>query len=569
MTHCGTALRAVFFFLCFLSAQLLFVAWFLPYLVFLHRFSSLGPAIDAQRRFTRVPFRHPPTEFIAVTDLNNLEVWFVTGSQHLYGPEVLKQVEADSQGIVAGLNGTNRLPVSIVMKPVLTTPGAITDICREANSAPNCIGLVAWMHTFSPAKMWIAGLTLLQRPYAHLHTQFGRDIPWSSIDMDFMNLNQSAHGGREFGFICSRLRQNRKVIVGHWEDSAVQERLGVWTRAAAAWHDWRSAKIARIGDNMREVAVTEGDKVAAQIQLGYAVNGYGIGDLVQYVDAISLADVKQLCAAYDEQYAMASSLRANGDRRGALEEAARIELGLRAFLEEGGFAGFTDTFEDLHGLRQLPGIAVQRLMADGYGYGAEGDWKHAALVRAMKVMSSGLPGGVSFMEDYTYHFDPAGKKVLGAHMLEICPSIAAGRPSCEIHPLGIGGKEDPVRLVFEAASGPALNVSMVDMGNRFRMVVNQVDVIPSDQPLPNLPVARAVWVPQPDLDTAAAAWILAGGAHHTSFAQALSLEHMIDFAEMANIEVLTIDDTTRLHDFKNALRWNEVYYHLAGGFGGQ
>jgi L-arabinose isomerase len=500
-----------------------------------------------------------------VTDLDGLELWFVTGSQHLYGPEVLKQVEADSQAIVSGLSGGGMLPVRIVYKPVLTDATAIRNVCLEANQAANCIGLVAWMHTFSPAKMWIAGLTALQRPYAHLHTQFGRDIPWSSIDMDYMNLNQSAHGGREFGHICSRLRQNRKVIVGHWQDPAVQERLSVWTRAAAAWWDWQSAGIARIGDNMRDVAVTEGDKVAAQVHFGYQVNGYGIGDVVRYLDDVSQADVKQLCAAYDEQYTMAPSLKPDGDRRNALEEAARIELALRRFLEQGHFAGFTDTFEDLHGLQQLPGIAVQRLMADGYGYGAEGDWKHAALVRAMKVMSSGLAGGVTFMEDYTYHFDPAGKKVLGAHMLEICPSIASGQPSCEIHPLGIGGKEDPVRLVFEAASGPAINASIVDLGGRFRMVVNRVDVIPPDEPLPKLPVARAVWVPQPDLDTAAAAWIHAGGAHHTSFAQSVTLEHMIDFAEIAGIELVAIDDRTDLQALKNELRWNDVYYHLAHG----
>ncbi|MGM0487110.1 MAG: L-arabinose isomerase [Planctomycetota bacterium] len=499
-----------------------------------------------------------------MTDLESLEVWFVTGSQHLYGPEVLQQVEVDSRKIVTGLNHMGELPVKIVAKPVLTTPDSITHLCQEANAAPNCIGLVTWMHTFSPAKMWIAGLGALQRPYVHLHTQFGRDIPWSSIDMDYMNLHQSAHGGREFGFMCSRLRQNRKVIVGHWEDPVVQQQLGGWMRVAAAWHDSRSARIARIGDNMREVAVTEGDKVAAQIQFGYAVNGYGIGDLVQYVSAVSDAEIQRLCAEYDEQYTLVPSLRTGGDQHSALAEAARIELGLRAFLEEGGFTGFTDTFEDLHGLRQLPGLAVQRLMAEGYGYGAEGDWKHAALVRTLKVMASGLEGGVSFMEDYTYHFHPDGKKVLGAHMLEICPSIAATRPSCEIHPLGIGGKEDPVRLVFDAASGPAINVSMVDMGNRFRMVVNQVDVIPPDEPLPKLPVARATWIPRPDLDTAAAAWILAGGAHHTCFAQPVTIAHMQDFAEMADVEILAITDNTDTWTFKNQLRWNEAYYSGRG-----
>ncbi|MHB0959373.1 MAG: L-arabinose isomerase [Pirellulaceae bacterium] len=497
-------------------------------------------------------------------DYGKLEVWFLTGSQHLYGPQVLEQVEADSRTIVAGLNQAG-LPVKIVMKPVLTTPQAILNVCQEANSNARCIGLLTWMHTFSPAKMWIAGLTALNKPFAHFHTQFNRDIPWSSLDMDFMNLNQSAHGGREFGFICSRLRLNRKIIVGHWQDPDVQTRLSVWLRAAAARHDATSARIARIGDNMREVAVTEGDKVAAQIQLGYSVNGYGIGDLVKYIEATTDQQIKELCGEYDEQYTLEASLRPDGAQRAALREAARIEVGLRAFLEAGDFAGFTDTFEDLYGLRQLPGLAVQRLMADGYGYGAEGDWKHAALVRTMKVMSHGLDGGVSFMEDYTYHFHPSGNKVLGAHMLEICPSIAAGKPTCEIHPLGIGGKEDPVRLVFDARPGPAINASVVDMGNRFRMVVNKLDVVPPDQPLPKLPVARALWVPQPNLPTAAAAWILAGGAHHTSFAQALTVEHMEDYAEMADIEMLVIGDKTEISEFKKELRWNEVYYHLQRG----
>lgn len=499
-------------------------------------------------------------------DYQPWEVWFLTGSQHLYGPQVLEQVERDARAIAQGLGDSGNLPIRIIAKPVLTTPDAITEICLEANRAKNCVGLVMWMHTFSPAKMWIAGLSALTKPYAHLHTQFNRDIPWSSIDMDFMNLNQSAHGGREFGFMCSRLRQNRKVIVGHWEDPTVQRHLAVWLRAAAGWHDSRSARFARIGDNMREVAVTEGDKVEAQRRLGYSVNGYGIGDLVEWVDRVSDQEIDRQCREYDQQYAMAPALRPQGERRDALREAARIEIGLRAFLEAGRFAGFTDTFEDLHGLKQLPGLAVQRLMADGYGYGAEGDWKHAALVRAMKVMSHGLDGGVSFMEDYTYHFDPQGKKVLGAHMLEICPSIASDTPSCEIHPLGIGGKEDPVRLVFTAGTGPAINVSVIDLGNRFRMLVSELDVVPPDEPLPKLPVARAVWIPRPDLDTAAAAWILAGGAHHTSFAQSLTTEHLEDYAEMAGIELVTIGQQTRLTEFKKELRWNEVFYHLARGW---
>ncbi len=497
-------------------------------------------------------------------DYSPLEAWFVTGSQHLYGPETLKQVDEDSKAIVEGLNASGNLPVKLVFKPVLKTPEEISAVLREADAAPSCIGLVAWMHTFSPSKMWIGGLTRLRKPLCHLHTQFNRDIPWSTIDMDFMNLNQSAHGGREFGFICSRLRMNRKVVVGHWKEDGVQAKVAIWLRAAAAWHDSQSMKIARIGDNMRQVAVTEGDKVEAERRLGYAVNGYGLGDLVTHVDAVAEAQVDALCDEYTSEYMLMEGLEKGGTRHASLRDAARIELGLRAFLEEGGFHGFTDTFENLHGLKQLPGIAAQRLMADGYGFGAEGDWKHAALVRSMKVMAHGLPGGTSFMEDYTYHFDPAGRSVLGAHMLEICPSIAAGKPSCEVHPLGIGGKEDPVRLVFDSNTGPAVNATVVDMGNRFRMVVNVVDVIEPFEDLPNLPVARALWKPQPDLDTAAAAWIYAGGAHHTGLSLALTPEHLEDFASMAGIEFLLIDDATDLRQFRNELRWNDVAYQLGG-----
>jgi L-arabinose isomerase len=497
-------------------------------------------------------------------DYSPLEAWFVTGSQHLYGPETLKQVDEDSKAIVEGLNASGNLPVKLVFKPVLKTPEEISAVLREADAAPSCIGLVAWMHTFSPSKMWIGGLTRLRKPLCHLHTQFNRDIPWSTIDMDFMNLNQSAHGGREFGFICSRLRMNRKVVVGHWKEEGVQTKVATWLRAAAAWHDSQSMKIARIGDNMRQVAVTEGDKVEAERRLGYAVNGYGLGDLVAHVDAVAEAQVDALCDEYTSEYMLMEGLEKGGTRHASLRDAARIELGLRAFLEEGGFHGFTDTFENLHGLKQLPGIAAQRLMADGYGFGAEGDWKHAALVRSMKVMAHGLPGGTSFMEDYTYHFDPAGRSVLGAHMLEICPSIAAGKPSCEVHPLGIGGKEDPVRLVFDSNTGPAVNATVVDMGNRFRMVVNVVDVIEPFEDLPNLPVARALWKPQPDLDTAAAAWIYAGGAHHTGLSLALTPEHLEDFASMAGIEFLLIDDATDLRQFRNELRWNDVAYQLGG-----
>ena len=497
-------------------------------------------------------------------DNTPLEAWFITGSQHLYGPETLEQVDRDSSAIVDGLNATGGLPFRIVFKPVLKTPEEIAAVLRDADSAPNCVGLIAWMHTFSPAKMWIGGLTRLRKPLCHLHTQFNRDIPWSSIDMDFMNLNQSAHGGREFGFICSRLRINRKVVVGHWKEPSVRERLAVWMRAAAAWHDSQTMKVARIGDNMRQVAVTEGDKVEAERRLGYAVNGYGLGDLVKHVDAAGEAQVGELCDEYAASYQMMPGLEKGGPKHGSLRDAARIELGLRSFLKEGGFHAFTDTFENLHGLKQLPGIAAQRLMADGYGFGAEGDWKHAALVRSMKVMAHGLSGGTSFMEDYTYHLDPDGEAVLGSHMLEICPSIASGKPSCEVHPLGIGGKEDPVRLVFDSSTGQAVNATMVDMGNRFRMVVNVVDVIEPFGAMPKLPTARALWTPQPDLEAGAAAWIYAGGAHHTGFSLALSVEHLEDFAGMAGIEFLLIDKGTDLRQFRNELRWNDVAYQLSG-----
>lgn len=498
-------------------------------------------------------------------DLKQFEVWFVTGSQHLYGEETLRQVAEDSQKIAEALGNAPEIPVRIVFKPTLTTPDAIRQLCLEATATPHCIGLITWMHTFSPAKMWIGGLKALQKPFCHLHTQFNRDIPWSTIDMDFMNLNQSAHGGREFGFIGTRMRRDRKVVVGHWQDPEVVADLAVWTRAAAAWADSQTGKIARFGDNMREVAVTEGDKVEAQIQLGYSVNGYGVGDLVEAINAIGDAEIDGLVSEYDQRYQVAPEIQAEGPQRNDLREAARAELGLRAFLEQGGFTGFTDTFENLHGMKQLPGIAVQRLMADGYGFGAEGDWKTAALVRSMKVMATGLPGGTSFMEDYTYHLDPAGPKVLGAHMLEICESIASDKPTAEIHPLSIGGKEDPVRLVFSAPAGPGINAAIIDMGNRFRMLVNEVDVVDPEEPLPKLPVARALWVPLPNLKIGAAAWIHAGGPHHTGFSQAISTEYLEDYAEMAGLEFVRIDADTKIADLKNQLRWNEMYYHLAKG----
>jgi L-arabinose isomerase len=495
-----------------------------------------------------------------MTNLKQLEIWFITGSQHLYGEETLKQVADHSKEIAAFLDKAPAIPVRVVFKPTVKTPEEIYSICREANTEDTCIGIITWMHTFSPAKMWINGLKILQKPLLHLHTQFNRDIPWSSIDMDFMNLNQSAHGDREFGFIMSRMRLNRKVVVGHWQDSAVLEQINAWSRAAAGWNDWQGAKFARFGDNMRSVAVTEGDKVEAEIKFGYSVNTYGIGDLVKVINAISDAAVDKLVQEYADTYTLAPALVKGGNQHASLRDAAKIELGMQTFLEDGGFKGFTDTFEDLHGMVQLPGIASQRLMAKGYGFGGEGDWKTSALVRAMKVMGSGLKGGNSFMEDYTYHFDPNNQLVLGSHMLEICPSIAEGKPTCEIHPLGIGGKADPVRLVFNSGAGPALNASIVDMGNRFRLLVNEVVAVNPIQSLPKLPVARVLWKPYPDMKTGCAAWILAGGAHHTGYSQNLTAEHMQDFADMAGIEYVLIGKDTDLYSFKNELRWNDAAY---------
>lgn len=496
----------------------------------------------------------------SLPDLTELEVWFVVGSQHLYGTETLEKVADHARQLATAFNSDEQIPVRVVFKSVLTGPDEIRAQILAANQAPACIGLIAWMHTFSPAKMWIGGLNVLQKPLLHLHTQFNREIPWSTIDMDFMNLNQSAHGGREFGHLAARLRMNRKVVVGHWQEPGVRSDIGVWCRAAAARHDLQSASIARLGDNMREVAVTEGDKVSAELTFGFSVNGYGLGDVAEYVNETSDAETDALCREYDEVYAVADELGPDGDRRERLRDAARIELALRQFLEAGEFVGFTDTFENLHGLQQLPGIAAQRLMADGYGFGAEGDWKAAAMVRAAKVMGQGLAGGTSFMEDYTYHFLPDGGQVLGAHMLEICPSTAAEKPRCEIHPLSIGGKEDPVRLVFTAAAGPAVNVATVDLGDRFRMVLNEVEAAAPDEELPRLPVARALWTPQPDIRTAAAAWIYAGGSHHPTFSQALSTEHFADFAEMFDVELTVIDAETRLREFKERLRFGDAAY---------
>jgi L-arabinose isomerase len=496
---------------------------------------------------------------------DDLEIWFLTGSQALYGDETLEQVAAQSGDICRVLDDSGSIPVRIVPKPVLTTAEAILAACQEATTSGTCIGVITWMHTFSPAKMWIAGLGALGKPLLHLHTQANVSLPWSQIDMDFMNLNQAAHGDREFGYLEARMGVARKVVMGHATDPAVTARIGAWARAAAGWRTARSLRMARFGDNMRDVAVTEGDKVDAQLRFGFSINTYGVADLVAAVDAATDKEVDALVAEYDETYEVVPELRPAGDRHESLRYAARIEIGLRNFLDGGGFTAFTTNFQDLGGLRQLPGLAVQRLMADGYGFGGEGDWKTSALLRVLKVMSAGQPGGTTFMEDYTYHLGPGEQLTLGAHMLEVCPSIAADTPRCEIHPLSIGDREDPVRLVFTAAPGPAFVVGMADLGDRFRLTANEIDVVEPLEPLPRLPVARAVWRPRPDLTTAAEGWLLAGGPHHTVLSAAVGVEALADLAEMARTELVLIDAGTTIRRLRDELRWNQAYYRLAQG----
>ncbi|CAN5550335.1 L-arabinose isomerase [soil metagenome] len=483
-----------------------------------------------------------------------VEIWFVTGSQHLYGEETLRQVAEHSRQIAAALDGSDRIPVKVVFKPVLTDPEGIRKLLREADATEGCAGLVLWMHTFSPAKMWINGLKALRKPILHLHTQFNRDLPWSEIDMDFMNLNQAAHGDREAGHLHTRLGLARKVVVGFWGDPKVQAKLGAWALLLLALYDLQCAKIARFCDNLRYFSFTDVDKVAAEMVFGFSTNGYGVGDLAARVREVSDEEINRAYKTYQDLY----DLSQNPDEA-SVKEAARLEIAIRAFLEDGGFKGFTTTFEDLHGLAQLPGLACQRLMADGYGFGAEGEWKTAALLRFMKVAGEGLPGGTSFMEDYTYHLDPDRPQVLGAHMLEICPSIAKDRPRLEVHPLGIGGKADPARLVFDAPAGPALNASLVDLGHRFRLIVNEVEAV-EVPPMPNLPVARALWECKPDFTTAVTAWIYAGGAHHTGYSYSVTTEQLRDFAEIAAIEIAVIDADTKIESFRNELRWNNLAY---------
>ncbi|MFD3262249.1 L-arabinose isomerase [Paenibacillus lentus] len=493
-------------------------------------------------------------------NLKPYSFWFVTGSQHLYGPETLEEVAEHSRIIAEQLDKDPVFTHSVVFKPIVTTPDEIYKLIIEANSDPSCAGIITWMHTFSPAKMWIRGLSQLQKPLLHFHTQFNRDIPWETIDMDFMNLNQSAHGDREYGHIGARLGIARKIVVGYWEDAEVRDDIAGWMRTAVSFAESRSLKVARFGDNMREVAVTEGDKVEAQIKLGWSVNGYGVGDLVQLVNEVSDAEVKALLDEYAEKYTITKEGLSAGPVRDSIAYQARLELAMKRFLEAGNFGAFTTTFEDLHGLKQLPGLAVQRLMEAGYGFGGEGDWKTAALTRVLKVLADNK--STSFMEDYTYHFEPGNHMILGAHMLEVCPTIAATKPTVEVHPLGIGGKEDPARIVFDGQDGPAVAASLVDLGHRFRLLVNVVDGVKVEQPMPKLPVARVLWKPQPSLRESAEAWILAGGAHHTVLSYKISAENLSDWAEMAGIEAVIIDKDTSLRQFKNELRWSDMAYRL-------
>ncbi|NDJ58954.1 L-arabinose isomerase [Enterobacteriaceae bacterium 4M9] len=497
------------------------------------------------------------------TIFEQYEVWFVIGSQHLYGEDTLRQVNQHAQQVVNTLNSDARLPCKLVLKPLGTRPDEITAICRDASHSERCAGLVVWLHTFSPSKMWINGLSVLNKPLLQFHTQFNAQIPWGDIDMDFMNLNQTAHGGREFGFIGARMRQQHSVVTGHWQDPQAHKRIGAWMRQAVSKQDTRQLKVARFGDNMREVAVTEGDKVAAQIKFGFSVNTWAVGDLVEVVNAVSQGDINALVDEYESSYRLTAAAQVGGDKRQNVIDAARIELGMKRFLQDGGFHAFTTTFEDLHGLKQLPGLAVQRLMQQGYGFAGEGDWKTAALLRIMKVMSTGLAGGTSFMEDYTYNFEAGNDLVLGSHMLEVCPTIATReKPILDVQYLGIGGKDDPARLIFSTKTGPAINASLIDLGDRFRLLVNCVDTVEAAHQLPKLPVANALWKAQPDLPTATEAWIMAGGAHHTVFSHALTLDDMRLFAELHNIELAVIDNDTTLPAFKDALRWNDVYYHF-------
>ena len=493
-------------------------------------------------------------------DFKNYEIWFVAGTQNLYGDSALVEIESNSAAISKSLNSNKSIITNIISKGIVKTSQEVKNLFIEANSNSNCIGIICWMHTFSPSRMWIDGLKSLSKPLLHLHTQYNKHIPWDSIDMNYMNVHQSAHGDREFGYITARMNIPRKIVVGHFKDKSSIDKISKWNRAAIGTMEMKKMKIARFGDNMRDVAVTEGDKIDAQIKFNIDVNGYGISELSKQINTFTDKQINILLEDYYESYNVDDELMYNGSRHQDLKDAAVIELALRNFLIDGRYSGFTDTFEDLGSLKQLPGISVQRLMNEGYGFGAEGDWKVASLVRIIKSMTYDLNGGTSFMEDYTYHLNSDESLVLGSHMLEVCPSISDGKLSCEVHPLGIGGKNNPVRLVFNSKKGPALNVSMIDLGRRFRLIVSKVESVQINETLPLLPVARALWKPLPNLDIAAHSWILSGASHHTCFTFDLEIDHIIDFAEMNNIELIVIDEKTNILDIKNQLKWNNLIY---------
>lgn len=494
---------------------------------------------------------------------SDFEFWFVTGAQLLYGGDAVVQVDKHSKEIVDGLNNSKKLPVKVVYKGTANSSKEVLEIFKNANNDDKCAGVITWMHTFSPAKMWIHGLQQFNKPLLHLHTQYNAEIPWDKIDMDFMNLNQSAHGDREFGHICARMRLPRKIVTGHWKDPEVLNHINVWMRVSIAVADAKNLVIIRIGDNMNNVAVTDGDKVEAEKVLGYHVDYYGIGELVKVMEKLTQDEINNLVAEYDRLYDVAPDCKEGGKNRKQIIEAAREELAIRKFLKEKNAKCFVSNFDELHGFDQLPGLASQRLMAEGYGFGAEGDWKTAALVRALWVMRQDQPGGSSFLEDYTLNFEGAKTSILESHMLEVCPLIAESKPKLEVHPLGIGGKNDPARLVFTSKQGPGIAATIVDVGNRFRMIVNEVDCIKSKE-LPKLPVASCLWIPRPNFEIGASAWIIAGGTHHSAFSYDLTVEYFEDYAEILGIELAIIDGKTTIRDFKQELRTNEVYYMLHG-----
>ena len=497
-----------------------------------------------------------------MNSFENFEVWFITGAQLLYGGDAVIAVDSHSNEMVRCLNESGGLPVKIVYKGTVNSSKEVTETFKQANKDDKCIGVITWMHTFSPAKMWIHGLQEFRKPLLHFHTQFNKEIPWDSIDMDFMNLNQSAHGDREFGHITARMRKPRKVVVGHWSDKATQEKIAVWMRVAAGWADAQDMLIIRLGDQMNNVAVTDGDKVDAEIRLGYHVDYCPIAELAARLKHVTADEIAALMQEYETLYEFSAACQSGGAKRQQVEKAAQIEIALRRLLKDKGAKAFTTNFDDLENIDQIPGLASQRLMSEGYGFGAEGDWKTAALYRTMWFMSQGMPKGCSFLEDYTLHFSEDNSAILQAHMLEVCPLIAAeDKPKMDVFPLGIGGKNDPARLIFTSKTGPGIAATIVDMGNRFRMIVNKVDCI-KPQALPKLPVASALWIPRPNFETGAGAWILAGGTHHTSFSYDLTVEYLEDFAEIAGIELLVIDEHTTISDFKKEMRMNELYYKL-------